>query len=266
MNMRKLLAAFLFCGIAFTLSAQQPVAPLPKPVNDAPANAAVLKLLQVGMPESVVLDKIHSTSDKFDTSVDALVALKLAGATEAELKAILAQGAASVDPQPAGVPAASGPTLAETMQFIQEKLNDLGKIAWVEFNQDATNGGTSTDTMTNETSNVVADANQCRISYYRKGAQNGKITRDENRAFLLRDVQEIVVKPLEQFENEWLAKNGHPELVVTSTNPPMTVLVLRQPHGEDYTFRFTDANLADRVAKAMLHAVELCGGGNKDKF
>ena len=58
------------------------------------------------MPESVVLDKIHSTSDKFDTSVDALVALKLAGATEAELKAILAQGAASVDPQPAGVPAA----------------------------------------------------------------------------------------------------------------------------------------------------------------
>jgi hypothetical protein len=44
------------------------------------------------------------------------------------------------------------------------------------------------------------------------------------------------------------------------------VLVLRQPHGEDYTFRFTDANLADRVAKAILHAVELCGGGNKDKF
>ncbi len=266
MNMRKLLAACLFCGIAITLSAQQAVAPLPRPVSDAPANAEVLKLLQVGMPESVVLEKIHSTNDKFDTSVDALVALKQAGATEAELKAVLAQGASPADATPAATPAASGPSLAETMQFIQDKLNDLGKVAWVEFNQDATNGGTSTDTMTSETGNVVADANQCRISYYRKGTQNGKTSRDENRAFVLRDVLEIVVKPLEQYENEWLAKNGHPEFIVTSTNPPMTVLILRHPHGEDYTFRFTDADHADRVAKAMLHGVELCGGGNKDKF
>jgi hypothetical protein len=31
-------------------------------------------------------------------------------------------------------------------------------------------------------------------------------------------------------------------------------------------FSFSDVDLANRVAKAMVHAIELCGGGNKDPF
>jgi hypothetical protein len=266
--MKTLQMIALVLGLAaFSVSfAQQPVPPPPKPVNDAPANVEVLSLLRAGMPESVVLNKIHAITDKFDTSTGALVALKQAGATEAELNAVLTQGTAPAGPPPAAAPADTGPSLAETMQYIQEKLNDLGTVTWIEFNQFANNGSTSTDTLSNETSHVVADTNQCRISFYRKGIQNGKIYKDENNSFLLRDVQEIVVRPLEQYENEYLARMGHPEEIVTSTNPPMTALGVRRPHMEDITFRFTDANLADRVAKAMLHAVELCGGGKKDKF
>jgi hypothetical protein len=265
MNVRNLLAACIFCGVALTLSAQQPVAPPPKPANDAPANAAVLKLLQVGMPESVILDKIHAITDKFDTSVDALVMLKQAGATEAELKAIMAQGAAP-DEQPPATPATSGPSLAETMHFIQDKLNDIGKIAYVAFVQDVSNGNTGTDTFINEIGNVVADQNQCRISYHRKASSNGSTYKDENSVFSLRDVQEIVVKPYEQFQTEFNAKYGHPNIICPSTSPSITVLILHRPHGEENFFFFADADLAERVAKAMLHAVELCGGGNKDKF
>jgi hypothetical protein len=29
---------------------------------------------------------------------------------------------------------------------------------------------------------------------------------------------------------------------------------------------FADEDTANRVAKAMIHAVELCGGGDKDPF
>jgi hypothetical protein len=253
----------VFSLVLFSISAiaQQSVAPPPKPVNDAPANAAVLKLLQVGMPESVVLDKIRSITDKFDTSIDALVVLKQAGATEAELKAIMAQGAA-----PAAAPIDNGPSLAETMQFIQGKLNGLGKVSFVAFYQSATDGSTGTQTITNEISNVFADPNQCRISYHRKAESNGSIYKDENSQFSLRDVQDIVVKPWEQYETEWQAKNGHPNVICSSTSPPVTELVVRHPQGEDNRFVFADANLADRVAKAMLHAVELCGGGSKEKF
>jgi len=265
-KMRNLLVASLLCGIALTLSAQQSVAPPPKPANDAPANAEVLKLLRAGMSESVVLNKIRATTDKFDTSADALVALKQAGANDAELSAMLAQGASPAAQQPAAAPADDGPSLATTMQFIQDKLNDIGKVAYVTFRQDVSDGRTATYTRTSEISNVVADQNQCRISYDRKGTGDGKTYKDENNVFSLRDVQDIMVRPWEQLETEYQAKNGYPNVIVTSNNPPITVLEVRRPHGEENIFLFTDANLADRVAKALTHAVELCGGGNKEKF
>src|ERR1039458_7162409 len=72
------LTLLLFAAAAFSQTA---VAPPPRPANDAPANAEVLKLLRAAMPESVVLSKIHAATGKFDTSVDALVALKQAGAS-----------------------------------------------------------------------------------------------------------------------------------------------------------------------------------------
>jgi hypothetical protein len=268
MNMRNLLAASLFCGIVLTLSAQQSVAPPPKPANDAPANAEVLKLLRAAMPESVVLDKIRAITEKFDTSSDALVTLKQSGATEAELKAILARDSVPAQPaeQPhAAAPADNGPSLAETMQFLQDKLNEFGKVSFVAYFQNTNDGNQWTTQDTLLTSNVVADPGQCRISYHRKFIENGKTFADVNNVYSLREVQEIMVKPLEQLENELNAQNGN-NLVNTSNSPPVMKLVVRRPHGEQNTFIFTDADLADRVARAMQHAVELCGGGNKDKF
>jgi len=228
----------------------------------------VLKLLRAGMPESVVLYKIHAITGRFDTSADALIALKQAGATEAELYAVLAQGETAARPAeqpPAAVSAASGPSLAESMQFVQDNLNGLGKVAWGDFCQDTSNGSTWTDTLTSEIGNVVADQNQCRISFHRKAANGDKTYTDEDSVFSLRDVREIVVEPYEKAETEWSAKNGHPNIITVSTSPSVTALIVRSSKGEEDVFRFTDATLADRVAKALNLAVELCGGG-KDKF
>jgi hypothetical protein len=257
---------FMLALTAFSAAfAQQSVAPPPKPAIDAPANAEVLKLLQIGMPESVVLNKIRITTDKFDTSADALVALKQAGATEAELKAVMAQGAAPTDAPLNGAPASTGPSLAETMQYIQERLNDLGKVSYVEFNQNTIDGSTFNSNFVEAFSNVVADQNQCRIAFHKKGSVDGTAWEFDT-GFSLRDVQEIVVKPYEQYQTEGNAKNGRPNIINTSINPPLTALLVRGPHGVLTYFPFTEANLADRVARALTRAVELCGGGNKDKF
>ena len=290
MNMKNLLAACLFCGIALTLSAQQSVPPPPQPANDAPANAGVLKLLRQGLSARVVLHGIAATPGKFDTSAAALTALKQAGANEDELSAILAKGgAASAEQPPAAVVpaapvaalAASSPTLAETMKFIQVKLNDNNKTSWIDYAKPTRGAGSGwIDTVTHEFSSVVADTGQCRISYhiftkhsepYRWLAtsdgrnNNGKNNKGEDISFSLRSVQEIVVKPWEQYETEWLAKNGHPDATVISSAPATTALVVRQPHGVENVFTFDDAALADRVAKAMVHSVELCGGGKSEE-
>jgi hypothetical protein len=38
---------------------------------------------------------------------------------------------------------------------------------------------------------------------------------------------------------------------------------IKLPKGDDYSISFYEQETADRVAKAMVHAVELCGGGPK---
>lgn len=55
-------------------------------------NADVIKLLEAGMPESVVIGSIEKSSPRFDTSAAALIRLKEKGATPAILKAVLNSG------------------------------------------------------------------------------------------------------------------------------------------------------------------------------
>jgi hypothetical protein len=79
-------------------------------------------------------------------------------------------------------------------------------------------------------------------------------------------VQEIVVMPAEQLFKKNESNAGHPELSST-VDPPVFALVVKSSNGEVFNpFWFDDETLAHRVAKALLHAVELCGGGNKEPF
>ncbi|SHG68570.1 hypothetical protein [Massilia sp. CF038] len=61
-------------------------------------NADVIKLLEAGMPEEVVLQAIANGTPKFDTSTDALIALKAKGATPAILSAMLRPAGATAAP------------------------------------------------------------------------------------------------------------------------------------------------------------------------
>jgi hypothetical protein len=54
------------------------------------SNADIVKMIQAGLPESTIVNKIREGAGHWDTSVDALIAVKKAGATEAEMNAILA--------------------------------------------------------------------------------------------------------------------------------------------------------------------------------
>jgi hypothetical protein len=210
----------LFIAALASASAQQAVAHPPNPTNGALANAQIMKLIQARIPESVVLEKILAATNRFDTSTDALIALKKAGATDAELSAIMS------DETVEAKPADSGPSLAVTMKFLQDKLNDIGKVTFVLFYQN-TIVGTGSNTWTYEVSNVVADPSQCRITTHWKITRDGRTLYDSDNGFRLRDIQDVVVEPYVQYEN----RAGNPDMVTTSINPPVTALLARGPHG-----------------------------------
>jgi hypothetical protein len=81
------------------------------------ANADIVKMLEAGLPESVIVNKIHEGASKWDTSVDAIIALKKAGATEAELNALTA---ASVVP----VSAPASPNAPAVIQVLGGYLSN----------------------------------------------------------------------------------------------------------------------------------------------
>jgi hypothetical protein len=143
----------------------------------------------------------------------------------------------------------------------------MGKIAFTMTNQKSSTGQQVTDSITIVISNVVADPNQCRVSYHRKATKNGRTFKNQDYTFSLREVQKITIQTYEQAGNEYVAANNTNHGVVSlSTSPQAVELSLHQNHGAGNFFNFTDTDLAERLAKAFNHAVELCGGGEKQEL
>jgi hypothetical protein len=153
------------------------------------------------------------------------------------------------------------------MKYIQEKLGTIGKVAFMVFFQSARDGSTWSERRDWEFSNVIAEEAQCEIRFHIKTSNRGEPAAvDSDISFSLRTVQKIVVEPWERMQDEIDAKAGHPEFIATSTNPPITLLQVTSSNKYPSAFIFSDNTLAERVAKAITHAVELCGGGDKDPF
>ena len=162
-------------------------------------------------------------------------------------------------------PAADGPSLAVTMQFIQARLQERGRLNFAVYTHDNADGKDYIDQYSSEASNIVADPAACTISYHRNVKRNGAAFADDNISFSLRDVQDLTVMPEEQDMKKVYAAAEHPTWD-PRVDPPMFLVIARKADSQGNGFYFPSEEMANRVAKALVHAVELCGGGNKDPF
>src|ERR1035437_3239059 len=260
--MRMITAILAAIMAGSTALAQVAVPPPPQPASESQSNATVLKLLRTGVSERAILHVISADAGSFDTSAKALAARKQAGASDAELSAIQAQGAAPTSPPAAGTPVASGPTLEVTMKFIQDKLNTIGTVNFAGYVHDSANNTDGVQKFSAAISNAATNPGACALSYHRLVINNSSREHDENVVINLRDVQSIAVLPDEQDWQMYLVRSGDTTKTVKDV-PEISSLVIKLNNGKDPTLRFYEQDLADRVAKAMVHAVELCGGGPK---
>lgn len=180
----------------------------------------------------------------------------------------VAQTAVALPPKPAD----AGPSLEATMKFIQERFNLVGIVTFVMRIQDTSDPDTTYNPMkpAYQVHDLVADPTQCQIAYHMRYWSNlgAAPLYDPDRRFSLAEVQEVVVEPVEQYQNEIFTSSGNVTQKVVSSDPPVTVLVIERRNialAQSDRFYFSDANLADRLAKAINHAVELCGG-NREPF
>jgi len=182
------------------------------------------------------------------------------------------------------------------MQFIQEKLTEQGQFGWAVT---YSNQPEVIRRYIFNIVDVMADPASCTL--YTTGTLDetfdlpkGKVlkpgfTLDDLRTHTVetdttsfKQVEKITVEKLQDVQNQANAEAAHPDVTVTVT-PPVFVVKLwassavfsehtstakgkQAPVEKDATKKWggvviRDEETANKVAKAMTHAMELCGGG-----
>jgi hypothetical protein len=184
---------------------------------------------------------------------------------------------------------AEGPSLEVTMKFIKDQLNGQGKVGTIHTSHNIITGKDSGPWKYSWEVSTDFEASSCQMSWRQFFQWPNPAATDEYRLSLsLREVSRLEVLPLREQYNRNAAKRGTPESVSETSPEVYSVTVYMAPgrsvHGnlhrthvdesptdEDYhqtnvQFQFLEEQLAHRVANALVHAVELCGGGSKDPF
>ena len=187
---------------------------------------------------------------------------------------LLSYPAVAQQPTPSG----SGPTLAVTMQFLQEKLGGQGQIRFAQHELMSPSGDTWDSNTSIEVTSVRASPQACSLKYHFKQIDTYK---DPN--FRITNAKGKVLKagaPIENEEHELVLStvigihalaageylsdgvqataNGVAQTVTFTTDPPVFVVTVQTPEKLKKVFFFPDQQIAERVGKAMQHAVDLC--------
>ena len=150
--------------------------------------------------------------------------------------------------------------LRDTMKEIQDGLNNLGPVSYVlKYHNDST-GEDKPMSYKVEISKVSADPNTCFLIYEQRTYLNAA-HQDTGSVIQLSGVRRIVVRTMEQEVAASGVLEDHPGFSVKST-PPVFVVEPQQPDSSERSmFFFLNDAQANKMAHALIHAAELCGGG-----
>src|SRR5208337_4231242 len=110
-------------------------------------------------------------------------------------------------------PAENGPSLAATMQFIQDQMNEQGKINYALYTHDNASG---TDwpvyQISIEVTKVIADPGTCRITWHKTTTNNGAVGINGDFSLDLRNVLSVEMSTSVKEAKREDTANGNPAL------------------------------------------------------
>jgi hypothetical protein len=206
----------------------------------------------------------------------------------------LAQQSVPPPPQPAAdksaaqsQPSASGPSLEVTIKFIQDKVNQQGAIVYIESWNNTVSGSSSPAKESSVESQVVAIDPAGGLSLQQTfkslgNTQSNTQTATATWQMYFKDVEKLEILNAIDFKHrkslQMVFQDDPPyfevliHLVPGKTVQQHIVMVesgkkAKTTESDDssgeFVLHFRDQETAERVAKAIIHAVELCGGGSK---
>lgn len=172
--------------------------------------------------------------------------------------------AADVRDRAQGVTA--GPSLADTMNFVMRMIQQQGNVNFVTFNHDTRSATDATNTFRIGVTNISPNPDQCTFYYHYTEVRDGVTTSDVDSGIPLKLINAIEVLNVAEAKNRAAAIAGTPNIVVSQSSPTVFVVDAIRADGSRNSIYFYDQDMAGRVAKALTHALEICGGGSKDSF
>jgi hypothetical protein len=192
--------------------------------------------------------------------------------------------------------AESGPTLAVTMKFIQEKLDQQGQVSWTETKSNQpgvvyrvfdTIADTKVDlaTCTLITKETLDTSVDLPAGSNPAAANDLRSHIEETDTTPFKQIEKIIVEKVQESRNKVYAASDHPEITVTVTPTVFYVMlsassaiisghrattkgnqasVQKDANSKTNGLAFRDEDTANRVAKAMTHAMELCGSSKTE--
>jgi hypothetical protein len=161
-----------------------------------------------------------------------------------------------------GQSAGGGPSLEATLGFIRDKLSQEGQLSYSSALHDSADGRNWSNNFTVEATNVQADLDGCRVTYHWRTTNNGNSAYDGEAGVPFRIVTRVEITSMSEDLDKSSADAGHATWKANVT-PPISVLTAYRDDGKSNVMDFRDRAMAQRVANAMRHAAELCGGGAK---
>jgi hypothetical protein len=166
--------------------------------------------------------------------------------------------------------ASTGPSLAETLSFIADKLTTQGRVEakWIDVVQGVKTDKPPISDMSVDYFQVTPIPTACSLGFDSvEGFPSYSHTR-----LSFRRIGKVERLKLKDYLASYtrtsfnLSTGQHDRLQATEVSPSF-VLNITSSGGESKQLFFSDESLADRVANAMVHAAEICGAGtNREPF
>jgi hypothetical protein len=161
--------------------------------------------------------------------------------------------------------AQTSPSLGVTLGFIRDKTAQQGQINYAATTHDSSDNTTWSNQFTVEATNVTSNEGQCQVGFHWHTTVDSKVAQDQDSSVPFKLVTSVEVNDMGADIARIEAKDGHTTWT-SSVRPAVWVVFVRRSDGHTNTIDFVDHDLANRVAKAMNHAAQLCGGTTSEPF
>lgn len=170
------------------------------------------------------------------------------------LGAFSAAGATRTPP----ISKSKSPTLEFTMEYIQDKLISRGTLSYKVSLHDTSTAMDWSYEFIDKLSGTYANPSTCQIGFHWKQTRNGEAVTDKETYLNLTGGAKADVLAMDQYLTQSAAKSGH-DSWSTKVSPSLFVLHITKSDNNESNFVFPDEDTADHLAKALMHASELCG-------